>query len=166
MKYIIKCGLTDNSIKDLKYFEHKISKKYNQIKNKNIFYVPLISFNYTDYIKFNPQLLKKLQKFQTFRINVSDIKFQNKIVYLLIKPLGFISSIQRLLEEYFITNNIKYSKLNKWDYLFIEYTTINKLNINIDDLFFPSYIKISSINIFRENSKKNTPIESINLKNI
>lgn len=139
-------------------------QKYNQIKNKNIFYVPLISFNYNDYIKFNPQLLKKLQKFQTFRINVSDIKFQNKIVYLLIKPLGFISSIQRLLEEYFITNNIKYSKLNKWDYLFIEYTTINKLNININDLFFPSYIKISSINIFRENSKKNTPIESINLK--
>ncbi|EIA26231.1 hypothetical protein SFB5_283G0, partial [Candidatus Arthromitus sp. SFB-5] len=35
--------LTDNSIKRIKIFEHKISKKYNQIKNKNIFYVPLLA---------------------------------------------------------------------------------------------------------------------------
>lgn len=166
MKYIIKCGLTDSSIQDLKYFEHKFFKKHNRIKNKNIFYIPLINFNYSNYIKFDSQLLKKLKKFQEFRINISTIKIQNKIIYLLIEPLGFISSIQRLLEEYFITNNIKYNKLNKWDCLYIEYTTIDKLNINIDNSFLPLHIRVSSINIFKENNKKNSLIESINLKNI
>lgn len=166
MKYIIKCGFTDNSIKDLKYFKDQFYEKYNYVKNKNSLYISLLNFNYNDCIKFDPQLIKKIQNLQTFRINISNIKFQNKIVYLLIEPLGFISSIQRLFEEYFLLNSIKYNKINKWDHLFIKYLSIDKLNVNIDDLFFPPYVKVSSINIFKYNNKKSTLLESISLKNI
>lgn len=166
MKYIIKCGFTDNSIKDLKYFKNQFHQKYNCVKNKNSLYTPLLSFNCNDCIKFDPQLIKKIQNLQTFRINISNIKLQNKIVYLLIEPLGFISSIQRLFEEYFLINSIKYNKINKWDHLYIKYINIDKLNVNIDDLFFPPYIKVSSINIFKYNNKKSTLLDSISLKNI
>lgn len=168
MKYFIKCVLTDESIKNLKYYEHKTLQKYKHIKNKNMFHIPIIDFKCENNFKLNTSIVKQIQKLQIFRVNIFDTKIHNKFSYLLIKPFGFVSMIQRLFEEELSLDNIKYNKLNKWNFFYIEYLNLNnnKINLNLDDIFFPPYVKISSVDIIKLNNKKNSLIESIKLKNI
>lgn len=168
MKYLINCNLTEKSIENLNYFQSQNIKSFKNLKSKQNFSIPIISLDYEHYAKIKNSIFKNFSKIQTFRVNIATIKHDlNKNIYLLIEPKGFLSTIQRLLEEDLISNDIKnYEKLNKWNYFYVDYMSFNKLNIDLNDILFPNYIKINSLNILKYNHKKNNLVDSIQFKNI
>lgn len=168
MKYLISCNLTDESIENLNYFQSQNIKSFKNLKSKQNFFIPILSLNYEHYTKIKNSIFKNLSKIQTFRVNISNIKHDlTKNIYLLIEPKGFLSTIQRILEEELILNDIKnYEKLNKWNYFYVDYMSFNKINVNLSDILFPNYVKINSLNILKLNHKKNNLIDSIQFKNI
>lgn len=169
MRYVIKCIPTDNSLKDLKYFERLNNKDNIIIRNKSNFNIPILIFECDNYNKIKTNIIQNFNKLEVFRINFSYIKLNaNKKAYLLIEQSGFIKTIKRLIKQELDSNDISYNEILKWDYFYIEYLTFisNRSNIMLDNIKFPPYIKISSIDIFKYNNKKELLIDSIKLKNI
>lgn len=170
MKYLVRCGFTKETINDLKYFEGKNLKQFRFLKPKQNFFIPIISLNSDSYNKIKNNIIQSFNKLYTFRVNISNINYdENKNIYLIIEPKGFLLTIQRIFEEELNFNNVKnYEKLNKYDNFYMDYLSSNKLNINLDNISFPNFLKINSIEIlkFNHNYKKSILIESIKLKNI
>ncbi len=167
MKYLVRCNLSDKSIRELLYFTDINNKNNKLIKNRINFNIPVIEFICNNYSKKKLNLLQKFQKIQTFRVNFSDIKFNNNYIYLLIDTLGFLSMIKRVLKEDLSLNEIHYNDISKWGCFYIEYMHINdKASIDLNKINFPNYVKISGVDILTYSNKKGTLIDSIKLKNI
>ena len=168
MKYLICCNLTEESIKDLKYYENKNLNTYDSLRSKKYFYIPIINLNQEEYNKIKKSIAKHLEKLDAFRVQISNIKMDsNKNIYLLIEPKGFLSKIYRILEETLTEYKINSSyKLIKWECFYLNYMYTSKTNFDIKNISFPDHIRVNSIDLIKLNFKKFTIIDSIKLKNI
>lgn len=168
MKYLICCNLTEQSIKDLKYFESKNIESYNFLKSKKYFYIPILSLNQEEYSKIKKIIARNLEKLDSFRVQISDVRLDsNKNIYLLIEQKGFLSKVHRIIEETLIDNklNVPY-KLIKNDHFYINYMYASIQNFDINNIKFPDHLRVNSIDLVKLNFKKFSIIDSIKLKNI
>lgn len=166
MKYVVYCKLTEESIRDLRHFEGLNLKSFKSSKQILNFYIPLLSFHHDNYSKIKNSIVTKLKKINTFRVNIDSIKKDsNKHAYLLIEQKGFLNTIKRTFEEELCEiENSNFEILTKHDHFYIDFMNIIKYNQN--NIMFPSYVKVGSIDVMKWCYKKNNLIDSIKFKKI
>ena len=168
MKYSICCNLTEESIKDLKYHEHKNLNSNIYLRSKKYFYIPIVNINQDEFNKIKKPISKQIEKLDAFRVQLSNIKMDsNKNIYLLIEPKGFLCKINRIVEENMIEHKINLSnKLIKWECYYIGYMYTSKNNLDLSTISYPDHLRVNSIDLIKLNFKKFSIIDSIKLKNI